>query len=299
VVAATGNEGYVAHTGSLTSPAYDPKIFAVGASDSMGTAATCDDTVAAFSSTGSNNRTPDVVAPGTHLVSLRVPGSYIDQNYGSTGYVSDRFFRGSGTSAAAAVTSGEAALVIQQHPTITPDKLKKLFLDSGKLLNGFSSPKQGAGEVELGTMLGATPYNSPNAWKRVSWSSGTGSLELARGTDHLSDAGVVLAGEIDIFGHAFNSAAMATLEAAGNSWSGGTWNGNSWSGNSWSGNSWSGNSWSGNSWSGNSWSGNSWSGNSWSGNSWSGNSWSGNSWSGNSWSGNSWSGNSWSTGSWN
>ena len=38
VVAATGNSGYVGKTGTLTNPAYDPKIFAVGASDSMGTA---------------------------------------------------------------------------------------------------------------------------------------------------------------------------------------------------------------------------------------------------------------------
>jgi len=293
VVAATGNDGYVFHTGTLTNPAYDPKIFAVGASDSMGTATIDDDRVPAFSSTGSNARTPDVLAPGTHIVSLRVPGSYIDQTYGSTGFVSDRFFRGSGTSEAAAFISGAAALAIEQRPSITPDRLKKLFLDNSRLLNGYSALKQGAGEVELATMLGAPASNIPKAWSRIAWSTGTGTLEGARGDEHLTRDGVVLSGEIDIFGHAFDSAAMATLEAAGNSWSGGTWNGNSWSGDSWSGNSWSGSSWSGSSWSGNSWSGSSWSGNSWSGNSWSGSSWSGSSWSGSSWSGN-----SWSTGSW-
>jgi serine protease AprX len=229
------------------------------------------------------------VAPGAHIVSLRVPGSYIDQRYGATAYVTDSLFRGSGTSEASAFMSGEAALVIQQRPTITPDQLKKLFLDNAYLLNGFSANKQGAGEVEMGAMLAAPTYNPPNAWKRIAWSTGAGSLELSRGTDRLTDDGVTLSGEIDIFGHSFNSAAMATLEAAGNSWSGGTWNGNTWSGNSWSGNTWSGNTWSGNSWSGNTWSGNTWSGNSWSGNSWSGNTWSGNSWSGNSWSGNTWS----------
>src|SRR3989337_215038 len=75
VVTATGNAGYAFKNGTLTNPAYDPKIFAVGASDSMGTMTTSDDTVPAFSSTGSNSRTPDVVAPGTHIVSLRVPGA--------------------------------------------------------------------------------------------------------------------------------------------------------------------------------------------------------------------------------
>src|SRR3990172_2862369 len=85
VVTATGNAGYAFKNGTLTNPAYDPKIFAVGASDSMGTMTTSGDTVPAFSSTGSNSRAPDVVAPGTHIVSLRVPGSYIDQQHGTTG----------------------------------------------------------------------------------------------------------------------------------------------------------------------------------------------------------------------
>jgi len=298
VVSATGNAGYAFRTGTLTNPAFDPKIFAVGASDSMGTAAQADDAVASFSSTGSNARTPDVVAPGAHLVSLRVPGSYIDQVSGSTGYVTANLFRGSGTSEAAAFASGVAALVIQQRPGISPDSLKRLFISNARSLGGFSALKEGSGEVDLAKMLGAPTYPAPSQWKTIDWSTGIGSLELSRGTDHLTRDGVILSGSIDIFGHVFDSASMALLEAAGSSWSGGVWNGNSWSGNSWSGNSWSGNSWSGNSWSGNSWSGNSWSGNSWSGNSWSGNSWSGNSWSGNSWSGNSWSGNSWSSSSW-
>jgi len=297
VVTATGNAGYAFKTGTLTNPAYDPKIFAVGSSESMGTATQGDDTVSAYSSTGSNGRTPDVVAPGAHIVSLRVPESYIDQNYGSTGYVTPTLFRGSGTSEAAAFVSGAAALVIQQHPTITPASLKRLFLANATGL-GTSSLRQGAGEIDLSRVLVATVYAPPTQWKTIDWSTGFGSLELSRGTDHLTRDGVILSGSIDIFGHAFESVPMAILEAAGNSWSGGTWNGNSWSGNSWSGNSWSGNSWSGNSWSGNSWSGNSWSGNSWSGTAWNGNSWSGNSWSGNSWSGNSWSGNSWSSNGW-
>jgi serine protease AprX len=283
VVAATGNEGYVFKTGSLTSPASDPKIFAVGASTSKGTMTIADDAVPSYSSTGSNARYVDVVAPGSHIVSLRVPGSYIDQNDGATGLVSDRLFRGSGTSEAAAFVSGAAALVIQQRPGITPDRLKKFFLDGAIGLSGFSSKQMGQGELNLKDLVTRDDPVAPKVWTKTAWSSGDGSLEASRGTDHLTLDGVVLAGEQDIFGHAFDSAAMAALEADGNSWSGVKWNGNSWSGSSWSGSSWSGSSWSGSSWSGNSWSGNSWSGNSWSGNSWSGNSWSGNSWSSFAW----------------
>ena len=293
VVTATGNEGYVFKTGSLTNPAYDPHVFAVGASNSKGTMTTADDGVPSFSSTGSNSRYVDVVAPGTHVVSLRVAGSYIDQNDGDTGAVSSRYFRGSGTSEAAAFMSGAAALVIQQRPAITPDRLKKLFLDSAVGLTGFSARQQGQGEVDLRSALTRDDQNPPAKWSKIAWSNGAGSLEAARGTDHLTMDGVALTGEQDIFGHAFDSAGMADLEAAGHSWSGGTWNGNVWTGSSWSGSSWSGHSWSGSSWSGSSWSGSSWSGNSWSGSSWSGSSWSGSSWSGSSWSGDSWSSASW------
>jgi serine protease AprX len=301
VVTAAGNSAYVAHTGSLTDPAYDPHVLAVGASDSMATATTADDTVPSFSSTGSISRPPDLVAPGTHIVSLRVPGSYIDDMYGKTGEVTKTLFRGSGTSEAAAFVAGAAALVIQQRPSIKPDQLKKLFLTNTIPLDGFSVRKQGQGEVDLTSMLTAKTPTLPNQLKTVPWSDGSGSLEASRGTDHLTAGGVVLSGERDIFGAPFDSAAMAKLEAEaskGRSWSGGTWNGSSWSGSSWSGNSWSGSSWSGNSWSGSSWSGNSWSGSSWSGNSWSASSWSGDSWSGSSWSGDSWSGDSWSGDSW-
>jgi serine protease AprX len=303
VVAATGNSGYVSRHGTLTSPAYDPKIFAVGASDSMGTATLDDDTVPAFSSTGSRDRSPDVVAPGTHIVALRVPGSYVDQCYASTGFVSDRYFRGSGTSAAAAVMSGEAALVIQQRPSITPNQLKKLFVSTAQRMASLSNRYQGAGVVDLRETLTARTLNSPARWKTIDWSTGTGSLEKARGSDHLTRDGVVLTGEQDIFGHSFNAVEIATLAAAGSSWSDGIWNGSSWSGSSWSGSSWSGSTWSGSSWSGSSWSSSSWSdstwnGSSWSGSTWSGSTWSGSTWSGSTWSGSTWSDSSWSTGSW-
>jgi serine protease AprX len=252
-----------------------------------------DDTVAPFSSTGSNARSVDVVAPGSHIVSLRVPGSAIDQAYGSTGYVSDTLFRGSGTSEAAAFTSGEAALAIQQRPSISPNQLKKLFLSSGRSLDSFSSVEQGQGEVDMSSMLVAPTPVAPNKWSTISWSTGTGSLELSRGSQHLVDHGLSLVGEMDIFGHVFDAPAMAAAEAARISWSGGVWNGNTWSGNTWSGNTWSGNTWSGNTWSGNTWSGNTWSGNTWSGNTWSGNTWSGSTWSSQGWKGATWKGATW------
>jgi serine protease AprX len=293
VVVSAGNDGQSA-TG-LANPAFDPLLVAVGAVETNNSLLRSQHTVAAFSTYGSEKRTPDVVAPGVHIASLRVPGSYIDHRYGPAGVVGDRFLRGSGTSQAAAITTGAAALLLQENPTATPDQIKNLLTSSAQQLDNVNDTSQGSGEINLKK---AFRMELSDNRQHFAPSAGTGSLELARGNHHLTAAGVTLTGEKDIFGAAFNSAAMARLEAAGNSWTGGVWNGNSWTGNSWTGNSWTGNSWTGNSWSGNSWTGNSWTGNSWTGNSWTGNSWTGNSWTGNSWTGNSWTGNSWSGNSW-
>jgi subtilisin family serine protease len=298
VVAAGGNYGFQSHMNNepaLANPGFDRYLIAVGATDSMGTATLADDTVASFSPWPKRGATRgvDLVAPGTHLQGLRVPNSYIDANH-PEGQIDSRYSRGSGTSESAAIVSGAAALILQRYPNATPDQVKNLLTSTGYPIRG-KSQAIGGGELQLASALTATLSSATQTWPI---STGTGSLELARGSDHLTDGDVVLRGEQDIFGHTFNAAAMAIAEAAGKSWSGGIWNDNAWSGNSWSGSTWSGSTWSGNSWSGNSWSGNSWSGNSWSGSTWSGSTWSGSSWSGSTWSGNSWSCDSWQGATW-
>ncbi len=298
VVAAGGNYGFQSHANNapaLADPAFDPYLLAVGSSDSNGTETLSDDTVPAFSPWPKRGATRgvDMVAPGMHLQGLRVPNSYIDINH-PEGQIDARYFRGSGTSQSAAIVSGAVALVLQKFPNATPDQVKELLGNSGYPIIG-KAQQIGGGELQMASAL-TMPL--PYASQRWLASTGTGSLELSRGSDHISMDGVPLTGEQDIMGSPFDAPAMAILEAQGKSWSGGIWNGKSWSGNSWSGNSWSGLSWSGLSWSGLSWSGLSWSGNSWSGNSWSGLSWSGLSWSGLSWSGLSWSGTNWSGGGW-
>ncbi len=279
VVAAGGNSGYQKGKGAqgLASPAYDPYVIAVGATNRNGNPDKAKpkdkETVADYSASGAG-RNPDVVAPGSHLQLLRVPGSYVDQSL-PPGHIFDRFFRGSGTSEAAAIVSGAAALVLQKYPWLTPDALKKFLMTDTERVKGADDKAQGKGRIDLARLITRKPSSTTQKFDAA---TGLGSLEISRGTDHLTIDGVILEGEQDIFGHPWVAAAITPLQAIGAAWSGGVWNGNSWNGNSWSGNSWSGNSWSGNSWSGNSWSGNSWSGNSWSGNSWSGNSWSGAGW---------------------
>jgi len=293
VVAAAGNTGFQKgpHAPGLADPAFDPYAIAVAATDTMGTADLKDDVVAGYSAnaTGPGSKNPDYAAPGSHMQGLRDPNSFIDANH-PEGFLSDRYFRGSGTSEATAIATGAIALVLQKYPNLTPDQVKRFFSQNAYDMKGQRHEAEGAGEIQMAPMLGKPPGSYSQKYKN---SKGDGSIEDARGQDHLTRDGVVLQGETDIFGAKIDVKALAAAEAAGNSWSGGTWNGNSWSGNSWSGNSWSGNSWSGNSWSGNSWSTSVWSGNSWSGSSWSGNSWSGSSWSGDSWTGGSWAGAFW------
>jgi serine protease AprX len=277
VVVAVGNEGF--GTGKVNNPAYDPYLIAVGSNTANGTATTADDVVSSFSNDGDGTRNPDVVAPGDQVVSLRSSGSYLDKTYPQA-RIGDRLFRGSGTSQAAAVVSGAAALLVQQRPTATPDQIKALLMGTANAIPNATAAQQGSGLVDLAE---ARTAPTPNAVQRFTVSTGLGSLELARGSVHVTVGTRQVRGEVDVRGRAFDVRTWAAGLRNGTNWSGMSWSGMSWSGMSWSGMSWSGMSWSGMSWSGMSWSGMSWSGMSWSGMSWSGMSWSGMSWSGTDW----------------
>jgi serine protease AprX len=296
VVVATGNDG---NFKPLRDPAYDPFVIAVGASNTQGTTSLADDTVASFSNCDGKGRNVDLIAPGVSILGLRNPGSYADTTYPGA-QVGTRFFKGSGTSQAAAVVSGAAALVVSKYPNATPDQVKALLRSTAYMpsVKGRSATCYGAGLLDMRAAAASALPRDSKAAQTWTQSLGVGSLEAARGSDHLEQNGVMLSGEKDIFGRPFYSIVWAPLSALGVSWSGGSWSGGIWSGASWSGVSWSGTSWSGVSWSGTSWSGVSWSGLSWSDQAWNGVSWSGGTWSGTSWSGVSWSGTSWSGDGW-
>jgi len=268
VVVAAGNDG---NATALRNPAYDPYVIAVGAAEGGKTYATSDDSIPTFSNCGTSGRHVDLVAPGKSIVGLRNPGSTIDVAYPEA-VVADRFFLGSGTSQAAAVVSGAAALVINQQPGISPDQLKSLLMKTAQPIPNAKGICQGAGMLDLVTAKDTATQKVKQDWKP---SSGKGSLEKSRGSFHVELAGEVLAGEQDIFGNEWIGLAFYKYAEAGLNWFDTGWSGLTWSGLSWSGLSWSGLSWSGLSWSGLSWSGLSWSGLSWSTTTWSGLSWKG------------------------
>ncbi|HEV2891374.1 MAG TPA: S8 family serine peptidase [Frankiaceae bacterium] len=295
VVVSGGNGG--ASANRLTNPGQDPFVIAVGADDSKGTISSTDDTVPAFSSRSTTGRTVDVVAPGMSVLSLRDPDSAIDQAVPSA-RVGTRFFRGTGTSQAAAVVSGAAALLLQRYPYLTPDQVKKHLMNTAVSFPGATAAERGSGVISVRRAFNNAPPTQWQSQQSATLGSGTGSLEGSRGSLHVGDSTSLLTGEQDIFGNAFDSAAWARATSTGNAWSGGSWLGNAWSGNAWSEKDWTGNAWSGTQWGGNAWSGNAWSDESWSGHAWSGDGWNGTQWLGSAWSGAGWSGTQWAGTQW-
>jgi serine protease AprX len=266
VVVSAGNRGY--GSPKLNNPAINPYMLAVGASDPNSTDKLDKDTVPSWSSRGDATRGVDLVAPGKSIISLRVPGSAIDAT-ASQGRIGQRYLRGSGTSQAAAVVSGAAALLLQQRPNLSPDQLKELLVATAKPLKQASAAEEGAGVLAVEPARAAkTPTAATQTWPTA---TGTGSLELARGTAHVTDeSGAELTGEQDVFGDAWDGRRWSGRMRSGTSWTADGWLGRRWSGQIWSGDSWTGRRWSGQMWSGDTWSGRRWSSNTWSSVQWGG-----------------------------
>ena len=58
-----------------------------------------------------------MIAPGVGIISLRVPGGFLDEEFPGA-RVGERLFRGSGTSQSAAVVAGATALILQRRPAL-------------------------------------------------------------------------------------------------------------------------------------------------------------------------------------
>ncbi|MGN6473253.1 MAG: S8 family peptidase, partial [Mycobacteriales bacterium] len=149
VITSAGNAGPA--QGTITSPGDDPYVVTVGALNDAGTAATGDDSIAPFSSEGPTAYNawlkPDLVAAGRTVVSLRAPGSYIDQN-NPTAEVGTANFVGSGTSFSAAITSGAAALIAQQNPNAQPNNIPARLLATATAGPTGNPAAEGHGDLD-------------------------------------------------------------------------------------------------------------------------------------------------------
>ena len=145
VVAAAGNSG--PSSGTIESPGINPFIITVGAVNDRRTIRQSDDIMAGFSSRGpvSGSHKPDIVAPGSNIVSLRAPNSQLSRGLRSQ-IVGGSYLRLSGTSMATPIVAGAIAQILQRFPGMRPGQLKAML--KRKAVNlGFKSTAQGSGEV--------------------------------------------------------------------------------------------------------------------------------------------------------
>jgi len=150
VVAAAGNGG---SDTMRYPPANDPYALVVGATDDGGTAAAGDDQPAWFSSYGTTQDgvvKPDLVAPGRRIVSTLAKKDIELGRRFPDRIIQDHYIRLSGTSGAAPVVSGVAALLLQARPDLRPDQVKWLLQATAQPVSG---PGTGAGYPQAGAAI--------------------------------------------------------------------------------------------------------------------------------------------------
>lgn len=228
VVASSGNSGPA--PGTITKPADDPRVLTVGAFDDANTVISTSHSIPSFTSRGPTRdglAKPDLVAPGVSIVSLRAPGSVADE-FRPLARVGTEYFKGSGTSQAAAIVSGIAARVIQASPRLSPDRVKALLVDTAND-NLRPLPGAGAGAVNARDAIRSIVENEvPRAAPVPRPSNGLGPIDASRGSarvyadlnrDGLAD---LVTGEVDVLGVPF------TESLVNSPWNATTWAASPW-----------------------------------------------------------------------
>jgi hypothetical protein len=147
-----GESGYT----GINSPANAPSSIAVGAVDTKNSITRDGDAVAAFSSRGPTwfdaLAKPDVVAPGVHLVSNTDTSSYLYTNLPNNRQTVNGhpMLDLTGTSMAAPIAAGVAALVLDANGALMPNAVKAIVEYTAIRLPGADYLTQGAGEVNAG-----------------------------------------------------------------------------------------------------------------------------------------------------
>jgi serine protease AprX len=238
VVAAAGNRGTAADAVHYA-PGNDPFVITVGAADDRGTVDRGDDVSASWSSIGTTqdgHAKPEFLAPGAHIVSTLSPGSKVTEMCSSC-LVDDKYFRMGGTSMATAVASGTAALMIENEPALTPNKVKSAIAENlrdvpgpGSVLDALEADKASDHEERapnsyepnslIDSATGLVDFTR-SSWSRSSWRTADGNL--AASWARSSWRCVSCAGEGD-----------DEVDPTRSSWSRSSWRRSSWRRSSWS-----------------------------------------------------------------
>lgn len=316
VVVAAGNDGRSAQL--LDMPARNPYVIAVAAAraESNGRFS-----VPNWATTGDGVRNPDVSAPGASIQSLRDPGSRIDAENPAAA-VGQYLFKGSGSSQAAAVVSGVAALLLSARPELTPDQVKHLVrstADAG-IITPSSQRVSGQGLVRVAAAAAAATTPAVQTWPAA---TGTGSIDAARGGYYVTVNDQPVQGEITVLGTPWTGASWTGPRWSGGSlskgvvsgaaWMGVTWADAYWTGAPWVGRKWAGvvapslpagwaqtagetvfgSTWGGVRWGDVAWDGVRWGGVRWGSDTWAGVRWGGVRWGSDTWAGVRWGGSAW------
>ena len=181
VVIAAGNDGSIGTGfGTITSPGNSPYAITVGALDDKNTVSAADDVLAWYSGKGPTLLDfvvkPDLVAPGTWIVSARAVSSWLDtQHHELTLQIADykndpahatqdgAYYTLSGTSMAAPMVAGAAALMLQKDPTLNPATVKARLMKSA-VKDTRLVFETGAGALDVYGAVNATgsTQNSPS-----------------------------------------------------------------------------------------------------------------------------------------
>ncbi|MHB8641260.1 MAG: S8 family peptidase [Gaiellaceae bacterium] len=235
VVVAAGNYGISSLTPSrvLYSPANDPFVVTVGASDTNGTVTPFDDFAAPWSAWGrtlDGFAKPDLAAPGRVMTGPVPDGSYLITLHPERA-MDPGYMWLSGTSMATPVVSGAAAYILTQHPNWTPDQVKGALMSTAALPLGLLvHGPLGAGVVQAQAAANANGVANPNA-----------------GLDQFVTA-VPTTGRL-----AFDAASWQSAASTNASWDSASWDSASWDSASWDSASWSSASWDSASWDSASW----------------------------------------------
>jgi len=231
VVAASGNYATDAQntpSGVNFAPGNDPFVITVGATDIGSSIGTSDDSVAPWSAwgyTGDGFMKPDLGAPGRYMVGPVTAGGVLAQQRPDH-VVAPGYMQLSGTSFAAPVVAGAAAMIRAQHPTWTPDQVKGALMVTATPEPNVIKGALGVGEVDIVKSRTFNKLTIPNP------NAGLDQF-LAKATD-----GSVV----------FNAAAWQSAAETNAAWDSAAWSSAAWSDAAWSSAAWSDAAWSDAAW---------------------------------------------------
>ena len=265
VVVASGNTGGIPDH----CPGTDPFVMTVGATDEAGTADPSDDSVTSWTSRGLTSdgfQKPEIYAPGRGIVSVADSHSILFQNYPQK-VVDSSYLSLSGTSMAAPVIAGVAALAFEAHPDWTPDQLKCTLLTTARpLSSGGASVAAAAQAVTQATPSTGCNFNfQPN----VMLANATVIVPAAVIAQVLQSGDPVAAAQaLGLGPAAFGAVSWDAISWDAISWDAISWDAISWDAISWDAISWDAISWDAISWDAISWDAISWDAISWDAISW-------------------------------